>query len=201
MPTSTSNAAEELKEMCANLLRYGAKAQLYKVYRTDAFADEAMTEAHKAYLTDLNTVTFHNHNRILEDVENPIITWVGKNLRLDSKVVVRFVMDASAYTGDVQNLSLRISYQDTEGQTVTAEVRSFEVFDAERQWYAFNFAGLRAAELCSVLSAAVYEGDTQVSPTIQYSVDTYCSNKTGILGDLCKALIAYADSAEAFFTS
>ncbi len=194
-----ANAAEELKEMCANLLRYGAKAQLYKVYRTDSLADTAMTESQKTYLTQLDAVTFNNHNKILEDVENPMITWGGKTLRLDSKVVVRYVMDASAYGGDPEKLTLRVSYTDPEGTPVTVEVKNPEVYDEAEQWYAFNFAELRAAELRAVLSAAVYEGDVQVSPTLQYSVDTYCNNKTGVLGDLCKAMMAYSDSAAVIF--
>ena len=51
----------------------------------------------------------------------------------------------------------------------------------------------------SVVSAQVYEGDTPVSCTLQYSADTYGNNKTGALLQLCKALMAYSDSAKAYF--
>ncbi|MBR6826301.1 MAG: hypothetical protein IKM59_07115, partial [Oscillospiraceae bacterium] len=65
--------------------------------------------------------------------------------------------------------------------------------------YSFDFDGLLAAELRTVLSAAVYAGDTRLSNTLEYSVDTYCKGKPGTLGTLCQALMAYADSSKAYF--
>ncbi|MBQ2444949.1 MAG: leucine-rich repeat domain-containing protein [Oscillospiraceae bacterium] len=190
----------ELKRICADLLRYGAKAQSFKSYRTDALADEAMTQEQKGYLTDLNTVTFNNFNASLDDIQDPVIVWVGKTLSLESKVVVRFIADTSAFTGDWKNVSLRVSYVDSEGSLVAGESREFsDVNHGDDQWVAFEFSDLRAADLRSLLSVAVYEGDIRISPTVQYSVDTYCNGKTGILGELCRAMIAYSDSAYAFF--
>ena len=190
----------ELKTLCADLLRYGAMAQTYKGYRTDALADSSMTELHRSYLTDLSTVGFNNHNEVLGDVSNPEITWAGKILNLESRVVLRYVVDVSAYDGNVEDLALRLSYTDLNGVLVSKELRSPEIYNEEKNWYIFDFAELTAAELRCVLSASVYEGDRQVSATLKYSVDTYCNNKTGVLGDLCKTLIAYSDSARAFFT-
>lgn len=192
-------SSNELKRICADLLQYGAKAQIFKGYRTDALADGAMTQEQKAYLTDLNTVTFNNFNALLDDIQDPVITWVGKTLSLESKVVVRFVADASAFTGDWENVSLRVSYVDSEGNTVVADSKEYSDLN-QGKWVAFEFSELRAADLRSLLSVAVYEGDRQISPTIQYSVDTYCNGKTGALGELCSAMIAYSDSAFAFFT-
>ena len=65
--------------------------------------------------------------------------------------------------------------------------------------YSFDFDGLLAAELRMVLSATVYADGAQVSDTLVYSVDTYGATKTGSLLDLCRALMAYSDSARAFF--
>ncbi len=196
----SANTTAELRDLCADLLQYGAKAQSYKGYRSDALADAALTQEQRAYLTDLDTVTFKQHNKTLTDVQEPTITWVGKTLNLGSKVVVRYVVDTTAYTGDMKNLCLRVSYVDAEGEPVTVEVKEFAKFEVGDNWYAFNFDQLRAAELRVVLSAAVYEGDVQVSPTLEYSVDTYCNGKDGILGELCRAMIAYSDSALDFFT-
>ncbi len=188
----------ELKRICADLLQYGAKAQIFKGYRTDALADEAMTQEQKAYLTDLNTVTFNNFSATLDDIQDPVISWVGKALSLESKVVVRFIADASAFTGEWSNVSLRVTYIDSEGETVVAESREFSEVN-QGQWIAFEFSELRAADLRSLLSVAVYEGNMRISPTVQYSVDSYCNGKTGTLGELCRAMIAYSDSALAFF--
>jgi hypothetical protein len=65
--------------------------------------------------------------------------------------------------------------------------------------YVFDFDGLMAAELRTVINAAVYAGNTQVSNTLQYSADTYGNGKSGMLLRLCQALFAYSDSAKAYF--
>ncbi len=195
----STGTSEKLKRLCADLLRYGALAQKFKGYRTDAPADSGLTEGNHGYLTDLDNVTFGNCNKILEDGSVPAITWAGKSLSLESQVVVRFIIDASTYKEDVETLTLRVTYQDSQGKIVTAVMENPELFRQEKGWYSFDFAELRAAELRTVLSAAVYRENTRVSPITEYSVDTYCINKSGLLGELCKALIAYSDSAKAFF--
>ena len=194
-----TTVADNLKTLCADLLRYGAKAQIFKNYRTDSLADANMTDAHRAYLSDMSELSFGNTNVTLNDMATPSVTWVGKVLDLQSKVALKFVFDIAGYTGSLDDLSLRVSYTDIEGKAVTATVKGLESYNAEAGLYAISFDGLLAAELRSVLSLRIYEGDTPVSCTLQYSADTYGNNKTGNLLELCKALFAYSDSAKNFF--
>ncbi|MBR6825886.1 MAG: hypothetical protein IKM59_04985, partial [Oscillospiraceae bacterium] len=191
--------AERLKAVCANLLRYGAQAQTFKGYRLNALADSEMTEEQKGYCTDLDTVTFGNTNAILQDMENPTFTWVGKTMNLGSKVALKFVFSIGEYCDNLNDLNLRVSYTDIDGKTVTATVRELETYNASAGQYAFSFDGLLATELRKVVSAQIYAGDEPVSCTLQYSADTYGRNKTGTLGTVCKALFAYSDSAKAYF--
>ena len=195
-----SNAGRELKTLCANLLRYGAQAQSYKGYRTDALADGEMTVAQQAYLTALDSVLFGNNNRIQEDQEAPTVQWVGKALDLNSKVAVKFIADLSGFVGSLEELNLRISYTDLTGQLREAVIWEFEIYDEEKNYIAFDFGELSAAELRSVLTARVCDGESPVSQSLIYSADTYGNNKTGKLLSLCKALFAYADSAGAYFS-
>jgi len=194
-----ADSANELKYLCAELLRYGSAAQIFKGYRTDALADSAMTREQKVWLRDLNAVTFANHNTQFEDLSAPIVLWVGKALVLDSKVTVRFVINSEAYVGDITNLSLRLSYRKVDGTMVKVTLTDPVPYGAPG-CYAFDFDGLIAAELRTVLNVAVYAGNAQVSNTLQYSADTYGNGKTGNLLRLCKSLFAYSDSARAFFT-
>ncbi len=193
--------SESLKILCADLLRYGASAQIFKGYRTDALADAAMTEVHKTYLSDMDDITFGNHNRILNDLPQASVTWTGKSLNLESKVALKFVFSIPGYSGNLEDLSLRVSYTNIEGKTVTATVKELEIYSAANGQYAFSYSGLLAAELRSVVSVQVYEKDIPVSCTLQYSADTYGNNKTGPLLEVCKALFAYSDSAKAYFTT
>ena len=194
-----ASVPESLKILCADLLRYGSAAQAYKGYRTDSLADSAMTDGQKAYLSDIDAVTFGNTNRVLNDLENATITWAGKALNLESKVEMKFVFDPKNYDGDLSDLTLKVSYSDVNGETKTLVLRNAELYNTTRNLYAFTLDALLAAELRAVVSAQVYEGNTPVSCTLEYSPDTYGNNKTGNLGQLCKALFAYSDSAKAYF--
>ena len=194
-----SSAGDSLKSLCANLLRYGASAQLYKEYRTDALADGKMTEASLAYLTDTSAVTFGNTNQVLADLANPSVTWVGKTLDLDSKVCPKFIFSVASYQGTLSDLSLHVSYKDIYGEPMELILTDIQAYKADRGFYAFCVDSLLASELREVLSVQIYAGTTPVSPTLLYSVDTYGMGKTGALLDLCKALFAYSDSARAYF--
>ncbi len=193
-----ADGAPALKTLCADLLNYGTAAQTFKGYRTDAPVNAAMTDADRAYCSDAEAVTFGSNNTVLEDLELPSVTWVGKSLNLESKVILKFVIDASAYSGKVEDLTLRITYKDHAGQDREIYLTDPTVYDTAGR-YAFDFDGLLAAELRTVVDAAVFAGDTQVSPTLRYSADTYGNNKTGDLLALCKALFAYSDAAKAYF--
>lgn len=192
-------APEALKTLCADLLRYGTAAQIYKGYRTDALADEYMTEAHRALLSDIDGVQFDQHNRELEDLAGASVTWIGKTLNLESKLVVRFVFTPSSYTGDPKELSMKLRYVNSSGEVVEAVLSDPKVYHAARNYYAFDFDGLLSTELRCVLTGAIYAGDTQVSVSTCYSAGSYGNGRTGTLLELSKALMAYADSASADF--
>ncbi len=192
-------ANAKLKTLCADLLRYGGKAQIFKTYRTDALADGAMTDTHKSYLSDMEAVTFGNNNRVLEDLENAPITWEGKALNLESKVALKFVFSPANYSGDLSKLSLRVRYEDVNGTQKILTLENAELYNESRKLYAFTLDTLLAAELRAVVSVQIFAGDIPVSATLQYSADTYGNNKSGNLLALCKALFAYSDSAKAYF--
>ena len=192
-------ATDQLKSVCAGLLRYGGKAQTYKGYRTDALADSAMTEEHKSYLSDLDRVSFGNTDQILDDLAEAPIPWVGKSLNLGSKVALKFAFDPTEYAGDVSALTLKVSYRDIKNEEKTVVVEAPELYNEENGFYAFTVDCLLATELRTVVSAQIFAGDTPVSSTLQYSADTYGNGREGALLDLCKALFAYSDSAKIFF--
>ena len=56
MLNGTNNT--KMLTLCADLLRYGAEAQKFKKYRTDALVDANMTATHRSYLSNTNALTF-----------------------------------------------------------------------------------------------------------------------------------------------
>ena len=198
---TSSTVAPKLKTLCAELLRYGALAQSYKGYRTDHPADLNMTEEHKALLGDLNAVTFANVNATGSELSKPTVSWIGKSLDLNSKVTVLYVINTTSYTGKVEDLTLKVSYLNRNGEEVTVTLKDPKSYGNTGVTYAFYLDELLAAELRAVLTAQVYAGNTPVSNTLTYTADTYGNNKTGALGELCKALFAYSDAAKAYFAN
>ncbi len=194
-----NGSSAALKALCAELLRYGAKTQIFKGYRTEALADAGLSVQQTALLTELESVTFGSSNKDMNDISDPTISWVGKSLDLNSKVTLKYIIDATGFKAEVSDLCLHVSYINNDGQTVSHIVTDIVSYDPNRNWYAFEMDSLLAAELRTVVSAAVYSEETQVSTTMVYSADTYGNNKSGDLLTLCKALFAYSDSAKAFF--
>ena len=189
----------ELKEVCANLLRYGGAAQIYKGYRTDALADSAMTAVHKGYLIDSDTVEFYDNNRVLDDCTDDSVQWVGKALNLESKVNLKFVFSPKNYVGDVSALTLHATYEGVDGEIKNYVIEEPELYNSKLGYYAFTLDTLLAPELRNVVSVQIVAGEQPVSCTLQYSADTYGNNKTGTMLDLCKALFAYVDSTRRYF--
>ena len=197
---SKDGVPDALKTLCADLLRYGSKAQIYKEYRTDSPADGEMTDVYRAYLSNMEATGFGNTNAVLNDLNNPSVKWAGKALDLASKVSVKFIFSPTNYDGKVEDLTLRITYLGISGEEKEVILTTPELYNTNIGYYAFTFDGLLAAELRTVLSAQIYADNTPISATLQYSADTYGNNKTGTLGELCRALFAYSDSAKAYFT-
>lgn len=194
------NSAHGLKVLCADLLRYGAQIQIYKGYRTDSLADSAMTELHRSYLSSTEGLEFGTENEILNDLASPKLNWYAKALNLDSKITVRFLINGTGYTGDLNALTLKIRYTDYLGQPREAEVPLTGEYSPGTGYYVFDFDGLLAAELRCTLEVAVYDGEARLTKTLRYAPSSYCNGKTGQLAEVCKALTVYSDSALVFFT-
>ncbi len=192
-------SSQKLKTVCADLLRYGAKAQIYKGYHEDELADADMWKKYRDYLSEIDAVTFGNTDVVLDDLADAPITWAGKSLNLGSKVALKFVFDPTGYEGNVSALTLKVSYRDIKNGEKTVVVEDPELYNEENGLYTFTVDSLLATELRTVVSAQIFAGETPVSATLRYGADTYGNNKEGALLDLCKALFAYSDSAKAYF--
>ncbi len=191
--------AKELKTLCADLLNYGARAQLFKGYRTDTLATAQMTSEEQNYLTDPDTVTFDGVNTLLDGESTPVLNWVGKALDLGSTVATKYIFSLGSYEGAVEALTLHISYENLRGQTVTMVLSDPVLYNTRNGYYAFTLKDLPVAELRAPVCAQIFCADTPLSQTLQYSAAAYGEGKTGTLGDLCTALMAYSDSARAYF--
>ncbi len=192
---------DELKAICANLLRYGAMAQTQFGYRTDALVDAEMTDAHKAYLTDLSSVEMKDYRKQLADHDAPTVPWKSTTLELGNKVIMCLIANLANYTGDPSELTMRLTFSDSNGAIITEE-RPIELYSEENKTYAVSYDGLRATEMRSVVSAAIYHGETRVSKTVEYSIESYGARSSdAAMQNLCLAMLAYGDSANIYFAN
>ncbi len=195
-------ASKELKALCADLLRYGAKAQIFKGYRTDALADANMTDVHKSYLADLDSVSLRNLNMEISNGGEPGLEWYAKGLDLNTKVGLTFMMMHTRNINYGYEICVRYQKQDGTQVSYIIDPDSVEMFDFSdgRNGIRFAFHELPVAELRTPVCITVYdEQGNPISNDLIYSAESYACGKTGTLGDVCKALFAYSDSAKAFF--
>ncbi len=121
-------------------------------------------------------------------------------MELGNKVIMCLIANLVNYTGDASNLTMRLTYTDSNGAVVTEE-RPLELYNAETKLYAVSYDGLRATEMRSVVSAAIYNGETRVSKTVEYSIESYGARSSdAAMQNLCLAMLAYGDSANEFFS-
>ena len=148
-----------------------------------------LTEEQKAWGTQGTPALSSKLNTKAVVVDNAKATWKAAALRLDNAVTMCFRFEAESTEG----LSVKVTSGD---QTWT--ITEFESL-GNGQHYAY-FSGLSARQMRDVVSVTVMEGDTAVSNTLQYSIETYAFKKQNEarLGDLVLAMMRYGDSAAAY---
>ena len=198
-------ASEELKTLLVDLLNYGAAAQNYNGYRTNALVNNDLTDSEKGYgsngTLDLTVAS-------ASEGEDGTVKWKSATLILNDAVSLRFKVDIG--TENIETLSLQI--KDNQDVVYSGCTTRFQKIEGS-QYYIY-VDGLTIAqmekELClSILKATVGEDNagnptttyTAVSKVLNYSIATYASKKmndTTNLGRLMKALMYFGKSAIAY---
>ena len=198
--TSTSDA---YRTLMADLLAYGAAAQTYLGYRTDASVDRELSDAEKA----LAAREYASLAGIPEggDTGTYPAAITQKEFRLDDRIALYLATDL-AKDSDLSDVTLRIRYTDRFGNAAERQVSGTTfVYSEEAGGYTVYFDELKASELRSVLTLTLMKGGTEISRTVQYSFDTYVERQFAADTDaayraLLESTLRYADSARNYFT-
>jgi hypothetical protein len=190
---STVKSNVKLRRLLVDLLNYGAAAQKYTKYNTNKLVNAGLTETQKSWATgelrQLNDVL----NTAYKTIANPTVTWKGAGLRMDDSVAIRVKLAAESIDG------LTIKVTGAKIQTIT--ITSDEFVETTGGYYAY-VTGLHAAQMSETLYLTVYDGNTPVSNTLRYSIESYAyknhTSTTNNLGELLTALMKYGDSARAY---
>ena len=194
----TSNV--KLRTLIVDLLNYGTAAQLQWNYNTDNLANSFLTEEQKAWATTDDAYATAGlvdyRDTTYKVVDNALAQWKGCGLTLEEAVVMDFRFVPLNNT-DVNTLSVKVTTD--EGKSWTIGPEAFEYISASQGYYV-HFDSLYAFEMRDFVYFTLYVGDTAVSNTVRYSVESYSARyATSAYADLIEAMMKYGDSAAAYF--
>ena len=175
---------EKLVTLVKDALNYGAAAQQYTNYKTEDLANRKLDEADKT-IREVGDIA----NRIsVSDVIEEKAVWKTHGLNLDKAIAIRL----SFTLKNAKDVSVVV--KDENGETV--EIIT-EFVKSPYGKYSFCFDGLYASQVGDVFSFTVMEGETAVSETLDYSVESYvsCVTEQDAQYDIARAIVAYGRSA------
>ncbi len=181
---------KKLRTLWVDILNYGAAAQEYTGHNASNLANANLTETQKAWGTSFERPLQSHLNLKYETISNPKVSWLSGGLNLNESFAIRFKISAT----DINNLTVKV--RNAIGQETIITSDEFKATDGG---YYVYFRGYNAAQMSNVAYFTVYEGDTAVSDTVRYSIESYAASKqndsNAKLAKLVKAMIKYGDSA------
>ena len=194
MLTKSSDEQGEFRTLLVDLLNYGAQSQLYTGYKTDSLANASLTATQKAWATQTDRAWTTVQDIAYKTIDNPSVSWKGAGLMLTDRVEIRLSIAAD----DITNLKVKAELSDGTNWIIpSSEFKDSGI--AGR--YNIDFNGLNSGQMSEPVYFTVYDGDTVVSHTVRYSVESYAyaqENKaapdTSLLA-LLKVMMKYGDAA------
>ena len=131
-----------------------------------------------------------------EEIDNPTAKFNSVTLLLENAVIVRWVLTCD----DTTDVSVKIKVGDSE---FVVDASEFEAVAGYTNRYYIYCDELTAIQFREPIDTTIYRGETAISNTLRYSVESYAASKqndTSIpyLADIVKAIIVYGDSAYSY---
>ena len=168
-----TSSDDTLKNLVREVLVYGAKAQLYKNYKTNALVDSNVVATGEYTTPEVVT-------NILSDNDNASVTW-------DYATVV---------FGDT--VELVVALNGDADKIVVNGGDEYAVVDGLA-----TITGFTPAQFRDTFNIVAFNGDAQVSKTLQYSVGSYVADRVQnstntAFVELVQALMVYGDAVAAY---
>lgn len=183
----------KLRTLLVDLLDYGAKSQIYTDYKVDDLCNKNLGDEQLSFATAETPLLESCLDIEYETIENPTAQWNGAGLVLNNSINMRFILS----TENVDGLCVRV--KTSSGGLYF--IYSDEFVKTENGYYVY-FQNLNAGQLRDKIYVTAFDGETQISNTICYSVESYAfskQNSTDInLSDLVNSMMKYGDSAYAY---
>jgi len=181
----------ELKTMAVDMLKYGAAAQVRLGYNTDNLVTADLTEEQLSYAT----------TEIPEAVNNAASAGTGAAVNTNITVTSRVQLNLSCiYTTATDPNAVKCVITDSEGK-VLAEIAATNKGNI---MFSAIYENVGAKEMRDVINATFYEGETAISQTVSWSVESYVAQvraKTNVAEDelnMVNAMLTYGDSVAVY---
>ena len=193
---------DKFKTLLVDMLNYGAAAQEYWNYNPKNLVNAELTDEQKAYATQTEpTMTDH---RAVSGTANGL-ELKGITLLMQEKIAIKYYFTHKNYTGEMSDLTMKVTYVDRNGQTQTAEITG-DKFTTNGDSYCVVFDELNPTQLRTVCTAEVFDKDgNKVSQTVTYSAESYAARKVADgktdekFVKLLKEMMKYGDSTAKYF--
>ena len=177
----------KLIALLSDLLVYGAKSQIYN--NPDIAETELVTYGVSGLAPSTFTAPTDTDKKLVGEADASV-SWQGVALRYENAMAMRFTFKADA------NLVLKITIGNRTTEYKVSELKANE----DTGVYTVYFRGILATEYDEVVTAAFYDGETQVGQSVTYSVNSYVhsmyESSTESLAALVQATYNYGVSAE-----
>ena len=185
------------KRVLVDFLNYASAAQAYFHVNEKNPANAELTDEQKAFGTA--TVATIGNDRADGTIDSPSVAVSGCTLIFKGKIMMKFVFDPATYLNNGGSLSdLSVVVKDAEGKVLkTIAAADFEDYGTRKS---VVFDGLASTEMRKAVTFQVMVGDTAVSNSRTYSIQTYAyvNQDKGELGTLVQEMIKYGDSMVAW---
>ena len=189
------------KRLLVDMLKYGAAAQQYTSYKTDALVDASLTAEQAAYGTT-EARDYVSVNGISSSGANVSATWKSMALYLKNKVEIKASFDAE----NIEGLHVKVYDENNYLVDTIYEDSFFEgTLSSEKKVTSFCFDGLSAAQLSKTFRFVVCDSNGNfISDYLSFSVESYANTivsqggADSSLTTLVKAIMNYGDAAKAY---
>jgi len=199
LEASTDNT---FKTLIVDMLNYGALAQEYFTYNTANPVNAALTEEQKALGTQTDP-ELKSVEKVTETA-GATATFYGKSAVFNSNVELKYYMQF-AETQSLNNVKLVLSYTAIDGTAYTEEIKAGDFgYDTSKKAYTAKLISIAAKDVGCTVTAKIYDGNTLISNTLEYSLETYAYNRLNkstdeVFKSFLRAFMKYGFSAKAYF--
>ena len=196
-----NSTSDSYKKILVDMLNYGAASQIHFNRDVVNLVNANLTNAQKKYGTSLSGFKVTSCENLIPLASGGSASFEKKNLQYENRVILLFRMDfASSQKMD----DVKVVFQYNNGKKETTLTVPYAQFTKSEGKYVASCDCLTPADMGCMVNATIYDGNKQISGTLQYSIESYVktrleeSNST-TYKDLMKKMILYGRAVKAHF--